>query len=373
MPLYIHETAKWLGTTPRAIRLYEEKGLIAPDKSPVNGYRIYRKHDLERLRWIIALRELGLSLAAISDMIPAARPFLRAVEDSDSMDSTDIPDHAPGISSHTRKDASLALLGKLDEARKAIYEEWSRLSQALQALDSMLASGFVRQDLTLTELESTAAEIRQLSAVRSSWHDQWDYDRLASSHRELAVLQALHPLVNEQDYQLAHDAIAQWIDPVSGDRGIDLAAGTGSLTARLARSGAVLTAVEQSVEMLALLRKSLPEIEAKQGNLLALPFQGAAFDFASCAFAMHYLDERQQQLALAEMDRMLLPDGRLCLAGVVIESSPADPPAKSPAQYPTDPKQVAAWLGQLGYETIMPTLTPSLWIIFAHKQRRNRT
>ncbi|GGD64897.1 MerR family transcriptional regulator [Paenibacillus nasutitermitis] len=368
MTLHIHEAAKWLGTTPRAIRFYEEKGLLTPEKSPVNGYRIYNNQDLERLRWIIALRELGLSVSAISAMVPEIIPLFGQEEMSGSADSTA---HHPDLPNR----AAPTMLGNLDEARRALYEEWNSLSQALKAMDSMLAAGFGRQNLNLSELEAAASKVRQSSAVRNSWQDQWNYDGLAASHGRLAVLQALRPLVNERLYNLAHDAIVQWIDPLSGEHGLDLAAGTGGLTSRLSRSGAALAAVEQSAEMLAVLRGNLTDCDARQGNLLALPFQGASFDFATCAFAMHNLDKNQQKAALTEMDRVLAPDGRICLAGVVNVPGLAEQEASEhlneslPLFFATEPEQLCALLGQLGYETVRPKLNPSLWIIFAHKRK----
>jgi predicted site-specific integrase-resolvase len=58
----INELADRLGITPRAIRLYEQKGLLRPERTPDNGYRSYSEEDSWRLQTIASLREIGLSI-----------------------------------------------------------------------------------------------------------------------------------------------------------------------------------------------------------------------------------------------------------------------------------------------------------------------
>lgn len=60
----IKKAAELLGMTPRNIRFYEETGLIVMGRSE-NGYRDYNEHDIERLRQIKVLRDLGISIEDI--------------------------------------------------------------------------------------------------------------------------------------------------------------------------------------------------------------------------------------------------------------------------------------------------------------------
>ena len=53
------------GCTVRAIRFYEERGLLAPSVLSPGGHRRYGADHLERLRLIADLRELGLPLQEI--------------------------------------------------------------------------------------------------------------------------------------------------------------------------------------------------------------------------------------------------------------------------------------------------------------------
>jgi MerR family transcriptional regulator, Zn(II)-responsive regulator of zntA len=59
------DLARATGSTLRAIRFYEQQGLLAPAVVSDGGHRRYTADDLERLRLIGDLRELGLSLSEI--------------------------------------------------------------------------------------------------------------------------------------------------------------------------------------------------------------------------------------------------------------------------------------------------------------------
>jgi DNA-binding transcriptional MerR regulator len=63
------DLARATGNTVRAIRFYEEEGLLRPAIVSDGGHRRYTEDDLERLRLISDLRELGLSLCEIRSIL----------------------------------------------------------------------------------------------------------------------------------------------------------------------------------------------------------------------------------------------------------------------------------------------------------------
>ncbi|WP_158861908.1 MerR family transcriptional regulator [Leifsonia sp. AG29] len=68
-PLYsIAVAAELSGLTAAALRLYEEKGLVAPARTD-GGTRRYSEGDLSRLREISRLQEDGINLAGIGRVI----------------------------------------------------------------------------------------------------------------------------------------------------------------------------------------------------------------------------------------------------------------------------------------------------------------
>jgi len=55
------------GVTARALRFYEDEGLIAPERR--GTARIYSQRDRARLAWILRGKRVGFSLAEIREMI----------------------------------------------------------------------------------------------------------------------------------------------------------------------------------------------------------------------------------------------------------------------------------------------------------------
>ncbi|KXZ17682.1 transcriptional regulator [Bacillus nakamurai] len=61
----IKEAARQTGLTKKAIKYYEQEGLITVSKNPDNGYREYSDQDVNTLKMIAALRMLALSVSDI--------------------------------------------------------------------------------------------------------------------------------------------------------------------------------------------------------------------------------------------------------------------------------------------------------------------
>ena len=59
----ITELCKEFGITLRALRFYEDKGLLAPRR--INGARVYTRRDRARLALILRAKSIGSSLADI--------------------------------------------------------------------------------------------------------------------------------------------------------------------------------------------------------------------------------------------------------------------------------------------------------------------
>jgi DNA-binding transcriptional MerR regulator len=66
-PLTIGEVAREFGITLRALRFYESKRLISPERDGAN--RLYRRGDRERITLILTGRRLGFTLAEIKRLI----------------------------------------------------------------------------------------------------------------------------------------------------------------------------------------------------------------------------------------------------------------------------------------------------------------
>lgn len=63
----ISDLSEEFGVTARALRFYEDEGLITPQRKGLA--RIYGKRDRARLAWIMRAKNVGFSLSEIREMI----------------------------------------------------------------------------------------------------------------------------------------------------------------------------------------------------------------------------------------------------------------------------------------------------------------
>ena len=63
----IAELSKEFGITPRALRFYEEEGLIAPARD--GATRVYSRRDRFRVAWILQGKAMGFGLDEIAELL----------------------------------------------------------------------------------------------------------------------------------------------------------------------------------------------------------------------------------------------------------------------------------------------------------------
>ncbi len=61
----ISDVAKKTGLTSKAIRFYEEKGLVTPPLRSENGYRTYSQQHLDELTLLRQARQVGFNLGRV--------------------------------------------------------------------------------------------------------------------------------------------------------------------------------------------------------------------------------------------------------------------------------------------------------------------
>lgn len=96
------QAASRLGVSVKALRLYEQRGLIAPDRTAA-GWRAYGPTEMARAAEIVALRALGLSLAQVARVLGG-----------------DPSDLAAGLAAHEARLQTQAqqIAGALDKVRR---------------------------------------------------------------------------------------------------------------------------------------------------------------------------------------------------------------------------------------------------------------
>ncbi|OCS51299.1 MerR family transcriptional regulator [Ralstonia pickettii] len=149
-PLTVQQAARRLGVTARALKYYEEQGLVAPERSK-GRYRLYDETDIERFARILHLRSLGFSIRTIVAMIN--RPL----------------DHVPEkgrarYSESTLKEIQAELSGQLkllDERAAAAKRELAEVRKMQEEL---------RLDLEYVEGRLAGEDVEALLSARLGSH-----------------------------------------------------------------------------------------------------------------------------------------------------------------------------------------------------------
>ncbi|GAA0904458.1 MerR family transcriptional regulator [Virgisporangium ochraceum] len=70
-PLRIADAAAAIGARASALRVWERRGLLAPGRERVTGYRLYDQRQLTMARVVVLLRRSGYSLDAVGEVMAA--------------------------------------------------------------------------------------------------------------------------------------------------------------------------------------------------------------------------------------------------------------------------------------------------------------
>ena len=65
----ISDVAKKTGLTSKAIRFYEEKGVVTPPSRGDNGYRHYAAHHIDELNLLRQARQVGFTLEECRELV----------------------------------------------------------------------------------------------------------------------------------------------------------------------------------------------------------------------------------------------------------------------------------------------------------------
>jgi demethylmenaquinone methyltransferase/2-methoxy-6-polyprenyl-1,4-benzoquinol methylase len=106
-------------------------------------------------------------------------------------------------------------------------------------------------------------------------------------------------------------ATVRAVAPQSGERVLDIAAGTGTSSIALTKTGATVVALDFSAGMVAEGRRRHPDLEFVEADAEHLPFADNEFDAVTISFGLRNVNE--PRAALAEMYRVLKPGGRLVI------------------------------------------------------------
>ena len=198
MEYTIKELSRLSGVTTRALRWYDEIGLLTPSGRTEGGYRRYGPAEVDRLQDILYYRALGVELARIRaclddpsfDRLAVLRDHLSALEAErdrvqgliESVRETILSTERKEIMSDEKKFEALKR-GALEEYRRT-YETESREKYGDDKVDAMLTrlQGVTREQYQTWD--SLGREIlEKLSAAVAAGEDPAGEAGLAHRHR----------------------------------------------------------------------------------------------------------------------------------------------------------------------------------------------
>jgi demethylmenaquinone methyltransferase/2-methoxy-6-polyprenyl-1,4-benzoquinol methylase len=106
-------------------------------------------------------------------------------------------------------------------------------------------------------------------------------------------------------------AVVRAVDPRPGERVLDLAAGTGTSTQPLTRTGAFVVPCDFSLGMARVGKRTRPWLPFVAGDALRLPFSDASFDAVTMSFGLRNVVDVHG--ALVELRRVTRPGGRIVI------------------------------------------------------------
>ena len=112
----IGELSKATGVSPRALRYYEQQGLLRSERRP-NGYREYAPESVEVVAFVQDLFQAGLSSDVVREILPCAGD------------------------EHPRGDC-IELLARVRQVRDELVRQEHHIAERRRRLDTYLADGY---------------------------------------------------------------------------------------------------------------------------------------------------------------------------------------------------------------------------------------
>ncbi len=161
----IGELARKTGKSVRALRHYEELGLLRASRSE-GGFRLYGSDELARVYWISKLQDMGFSLSQIQSLIATVEGSGTAPEAMDSL-----REMFRGRLSRTREKVERLLQLERDLAESLAYLEGCRVCTSEHALDGCStcdspAHADTRTPSLVAGVRLTTAPTARISLVR---------------------------------------------------------------------------------------------------------------------------------------------------------------------------------------------------------------
>ena len=169
----IQDIAQLAGTTSRTLRHYDDIGLLPPTRIAHNGYRHYDAQALVRLQRILLLRQLGLGLPQIADVLgPSTGSGTHEATGSGTRGATGSGTHeatGSGTRGATGSEGSEAEASALETHLALLREEQDRLRRQIAAVESTIEALRGGEELMAENMFDGFDHTRYKEEVEERW------------------------------------------------------------------------------------------------------------------------------------------------------------------------------------------------------------
>jgi len=314
------EAARQLGVSAKALRLYEQRGLIAPQRSAA-GWRVYGPDEMARAGEIVALRALGLSLAQVARVLDG-----------------DAGELGPALASH-----QAVLEGEIRQLAGTVDK--------IRAVRADLARGQAPAAEELTRLVSPADPLRVSFAL------PWPWGGETFELNDIPLLTYIIGPLGSGKTRLAM-RLAETL-PQAAFLGLDrLAEGGAAARRRLQKDAALRLRVDRSLTWL--VDEGATASDALIALLAGLEVEGAAILVVD--MVEQGLDQGTQEALISHLRRRSRSDSRrlflLTRSSAILDITAMGPQEAiifCPANH-SPPSRVAPYPGAPGYEAVATCL-----------------
>lgn len=281
------EVCKSLNISPKALRIYEDYGIIVPERTE-NNYRNYADNDIIKLRQVILLKEIGIPLKNISTLL------------------------SRGYNEENK------VVRGLDLQLKAVDNKIFELENIKIALNKSINEVLENPDNDnydnyFNEISNCLKENRE---SRTKWIDKWGFDSWAKNYDESVMENSKDGLNLFEKYDYVLETVVKRIYENNALKILDIGCGTGNLINKL-NNHIQYTGMDQSIEMLLKAKKKFCNINFRLGNFLDEPFVNSEFDMIISTFAFHHLNTFEKEKAINLLLKYLKPNGKIVIADLM--------------------------------------------------------
>jgi DNA-binding transcriptional MerR regulator len=164
------EVARRLGVSAKALRLYEQRGLIKAVRG-LNGWRYYGQEELTRLHQVLALKALRLPLAQIAEVLAGGGVSLDqvlAIHETALVADAQRAERALALVRAARTRLAGGETLSIDDLATLAKETTMPLKSGQKELGALLAP-HVRTHFSADEIEATAGRQLDQEEIGANW------------------------------------------------------------------------------------------------------------------------------------------------------------------------------------------------------------